>query len=134
MVVPAVAVNVTPRIAIVPLAAARKQIDVRVELLNNVASGGSGRLTLRLPAAWTAVPATVPFTFSRAGERNTFRFAVTVPSLENRGYRIEAVATVAGRHYSQGYDVIEHRDLETRYLYHPSTRRFAASTWRSHLA
>jgi hypothetical protein len=44
MVVPAVAVNVTPRVAIVPLGSARKTLDVRVELLNNVEAGGSGRL------------------------------------------------------------------------------------------
>ena len=44
-----------------------------------------------------------------------------MPSLENRDYRVEAVATVAGRQYQQGYDVIEHRDLETRYLYRPAS-------------
>jgi LmbE family N-acetylglucosaminyl deacetylase len=120
MVVPAVAVNVTPRVAIVPLASARKQVEVRVEVLNNLEAGGSGRLALRLPAGWTAAPVSVPFTFSRAGERNTYRFAVSAPSLENRDYTIEAVAAVAGREYTQGYDVIEHRDLETRYLYHPA--------------
>src|SRR5207248_4433054 len=43
------------------------------------------------------------------------------PWITERAHRIEAVATVAGRDYAQGYDVIEHRDLETRYLYHPAT-------------
>jgi len=120
MVVPAVAVNVTPRVAIVPLASARKALDVRVELLNNVEAGSSGRLTLRLPAGWTAVPAEVPFAFKRAGERGTYRFSVSASALENHDYRIDAVATIGGRDYTQGYDVIEHRDLETRYLYHPA--------------
>ena len=73
-----------------------------------------------MPPGWTSTPATAPFTFARAGERSTYRFSVSVPSLENRDYRIDAVATVAGRQYTQGYDVIEHRDLETRYLYHPA--------------
>jgi hypothetical protein len=63
----------------------------------------------------------VPFTFARAGERSSYHFSVSVASLENRDYRIEALATVAGREYTQGYDVIEHRDLETRYLYHPAS-------------
>jgi hypothetical protein len=124
MVVPAVAVNVTPRVAVVPiaspLAAANKQVEVRVELLNNVEGSGSGQLALNLPAGWTSAPAAAAFTFAHAGERGTYRFSVGVPSLENRDYRIEAVATVAGRAYTQGYDVIEHRDLETRYLYHPA--------------
>jgi LmbE family N-acetylglucosaminyl deacetylase len=119
MVVPPVAVNVTPRVAIVPLAAARKHIEVRIELLNNV-DGGSGQLTLRLPSGWSASPSAAPFAFARAGERGTFRFQVSIPSLDRRDYRIEAAATIAGVAYTQGYDVIEHRDLETRYLYHPA--------------
>jgi LmbE family N-acetylglucosaminyl deacetylase len=120
MVVPAVAVNVTPRVAVVPTASARKQVDVRVELVNNLQAGGSGRLALQLPAGWTSAPAAAPFTFARAGERGTFHFSVSMPSLDNRDYRIEAVATVSGRTFTQGYDAIEHRDLETRYLYHPA--------------
>jgi LmbE family N-acetylglucosaminyl deacetylase len=120
MVVPAVAVNVSPRIAIVPLAAASKQVDVRVELLNNMETGGTGRLALQLPAGWTSTPDAVGFSFARPGERSAHRFTISMPSLENRDYRIQAVATIAGRQFSQGYDVIEHRDLETRYLYHPA--------------
>ena len=81
MIVPAVAVNVTPRVAIVPLASARKQVEVRVELLNNLQTGGSGQLALRLPAGWTSAPASVPFAFARAGERSTFRFTVAISSL-----------------------------------------------------
>ena len=120
MVVPAVAVNVTPRVAIAPLALVKKQIDISVELLNNVEEGSRGRLALRLPPGWTSVPAETAFAFKRAGERFSYRFSVSLPALENRDYRIEAVATIAGREYTQGYDVIEHRDLETRYLYHPA--------------
>jgi LmbE family N-acetylglucosaminyl deacetylase len=127
MVVPAVAVNVTPRIAVVPttgpVAAERKRVEVRVELLNNAEGGSTGRVALQLPGGWTSVPEAATFGFSRSGERNTFKFIVSVPSLENRDYRIEAVATVGGRAYTQGYDVIEHRDLETRYLYHPAETR-----------
>jgi LmbE family N-acetylglucosaminyl deacetylase len=130
MVVPAVAVNVSPRTAIIPAPApsrtaiippTTKTVDVRVELLNNVANGGSGRLALRLPNGWTSSPAGVDFTFARAGERSSYTFKVSASSLSDREYRIEAVATLAGREYVQGYDIIEHRDLETRYLYHPAT-------------
>ena len=123
-VVPAVAVNVTPRVAVVPSAAlpmaAGRPIEVRVELLNSAEGGSTGRLALQLPAGWTSVPEAATFVFARSGERSTFRFTVAVPSLENRDYRIDATATVGGRQYTQGYDVIEHRDLETRYLYHPA--------------
>ena len=46
---------------------------------------------------------------------------VTVRRSSGATTAIEAVATVDGRAYTQGYDVIEHRDLETRYLYHPAS-------------
>ena len=37
--------------------------------------------------------------------------------------QIEAVATADGRDFHEGYEVIEHRDLETRYLYHDAESR-----------
>src|SRR5262249_16630971 len=55
MVVPAVAVNVSPRTAIVPAPApsrsavapaGKKTLDIRVELVNNAAAGAGGRLAL----------------------------------------------------------------------------------------
>jgi hypothetical protein len=128
MVVPAIAVNVSPRTAIVPVAAgpprggpqASGTVDVRVELVGNMDRSG-GQLALRLPAGWTSTPSAASFSFSRAGERSTHRFSVSVPSLDTKDYRVEAVATVGGRQYSEGYDVVEHRDLETRYLFHPAS-------------
>ena len=127
MVVPAVAVNVAPRAAIVPIGAlpgGRREngaVEVRVELANNAEQGSSGLLTLQLPAGWSSTPPSSRFAFARPGERGSYRFTVSVPALDARDYRIEAVATVGARQYREGYDVIEHRDLETRYLFHPST-------------
>ena len=120
MVVPAIAVNVSPRTAVVPLAAGGKPVPVRVELVNNADPGVGGLLTLRVPPGWTAAPASVPFAFARPGERAAFQFQVTIPSLEPRAYAIDAVATASGKRYQEGYDLIEHRDLETRYLFHPA--------------
>ena len=139
MVVPAVAVNVSPRAAIVPVAAGPANrlregsggqaagphengtVDVRVELANNAEQGSSGQLTLQLPAGWSSSPVSARFAFARAGERGTYRFTVSVPQLDTRDYRVEAVATVGDRQYREGYDVIEHRDLETRYLFHTAS-------------
>jgi LmbE family N-acetylglucosaminyl deacetylase len=117
-VLPALAVNVTPRQAIVPLASADKTIRVQVELMNNAPAGTKGELTLTLPAGWTSQPPSIPFAFARAGEKSRHEFVVTLPSLEHRDYTIEAIATAGGRSFAQGYDVVEHRDLETRYLFH----------------
>lgn len=119
-VVPALALAVTPRHAVVPLQAASKQVSVQVDLLHNREGASSGQLRLELPAGWSSEPASQPFQFARAGERAQYRFAVRVGSLENRSYQIQAVATAQGREFREGYDVIEKRDLETRYLYRPA--------------
>jgi LmbE family N-acetylglucosaminyl deacetylase len=120
-VVPAVALRVSPAAAIIPLKAGKKSVTLAVDLLNNKADGSSGDLTVRLPNGWTASPAKHPFTFTRAGERASFAFTVSAASVEARDYAVTVVATAGGREYTEGYDIIEHRDLETAYLYRPST-------------
>lgn len=120
-VVPALSVSVTPPAAVIPLAAASKQVALQVEVLNNNEGAIAGQLTLTLPPGWTASPAQHALSFNRAGEKAHFAFTVTVPSLENRAYTVQAVATVGGREYREGYETIDHRDLEVRYLYRPAT-------------
>lgn len=120
-VVPAVGVQVSPAAAIVPLDAKQKRVTLNVDVLNNQASGLQGHVALRLPSGWTSEPPRHPFAFARTGERASFQFTVSVPSLDTRGYDVTAVATANGEEYTEGYDVIEHRDLETRYLYRAST-------------
>ncbi|MEO7132832.1 MAG: PIG-L family deacetylase, partial [Vicinamibacterales bacterium] len=120
-VVPVLSVRVIPEHAVIPIHAAIKQVALVVELLNNHDGAISGMLALTLPAAWRAEPDTQAFRFEHAGERRRFSVTVTVPSIENRGYSITAVATVNGVRYSEGYDLIDQRDLELRYLYRPAT-------------
>jgi LmbE family N-acetylglucosaminyl deacetylase len=120
-VVPTVSLSVAPTAAVVPLATARKQVGITVDVLNNRDTGSAGSLTLRLPQGWKSEPAQAPFAFARAGERASFRFAATMPSIENRTYDVHAVATVDGRDYAEGFEELDFRDLETRYLYRPST-------------
>ncbi len=120
-VVPAVSVQVSPGSAVVPLDATQKRVTLNVDLLNNKASGLQGDVSVKLPSGWTSEPPRHPFAFARAGERASFRFIVNVPSLDTRGYEVTVAATASGKEYTEGYDVIEHRDLETRYLYRTST-------------
>jgi LmbE family N-acetylglucosaminyl deacetylase len=124
-VVPAIAVTMTPVNAVVPIRPAQakpstpaaNKIALNVEVLNNREADSEGTLTLKVPAGWKVTPASQPFRFARAGERASYAFDVAIPSLENREYRVEAVATSGGREYREGYTAIRHRDLETRYLY-----------------
>jgi LmbE family N-acetylglucosaminyl deacetylase len=120
-VVPAVGVQVSPGAAVVPLEAKQKRVTLNVDLLNNKASGLKGDVSVKLPSGWTSEPARHPFAFARSGERASFQFTVNVPSLDTRAYEVTVVATANGKEYTEGYDVIEHRDLETRYLYRAST-------------
>ena len=116
-IVPALAVTLNPAQLVVPLGLADKKIQVRTEVTSNVDGPSVGTLRLQLPSGWTADPPSQPFQFSRAGERAFYPFTVTIPSLGSLDYRIEAVASSGGRDYREGYDIIQHRDLETRYLY-----------------
>jgi hypothetical protein len=80
----------------------------------------SGRLTLRVPSGWRVEPAAHEFTFARAGERAIYAFNVTATALEPKPVRVEAIATIGGKDYAEGYDLIDYRDLGLRYLYAPS--------------
>ncbi len=119
--VPRLAVTVAPATAVIPLTSAAKRVDLAVEVLHNAEEPSSGAVTLTVPQGWSVTPAQHPFAFARAGERASYTFTVAAPSVDARTYRVEAVATSAGRSYREGYQLIDERDLELRYLYRPST-------------
>ncbi|MSO34912.1 MAG: PIG-L family deacetylase [Acidobacteria bacterium] len=120
--VPRLAVMLSPNHAVIPSSAATRRVDVEVSLLHNAEAASTGQVTLRLPAGWTSEPAARPFSFGRGGERASYRFTVNAgrvgAAAEN--FTIEAVATAAGKEYREGYETIDHRDLEVRYLYRPA--------------
>src|SRR4029453_15037623 len=97
--VPRLAVSVTPSSAIVPLASAASRVELEVSLLHNAESATSGQVSLRMPAGWTSDPPTQSFSFARSGERASVRFAVRPGSIGDQRYRVEAVATAAGKEY-----------------------------------
>ncbi|MFN8060520.1 MAG: PIG-L family deacetylase [Vicinamibacterales bacterium] len=116
-VVPALNVRLSPEAAVVPLAADRKTVEFRVDVENNTNGPLAGDVTLGLPRDWRSMPASQPFSFSRPGEERVFRFEVDVSPITSRGGRVEAIARVGAREFTEGYQVVAHRDLETRYLY-----------------
>jgi hypothetical protein len=120
-VVPALSLTLEPSAAIVPTAASPGTITISVELLNNDVKGIRGVLALQLPPNWSSTPPARDFTFTRAGERRIFAFAVTVQPSTEQESTIGAVATANGRIYREGYELIDQRDLEVRYWYRPST-------------
>ena len=125
--VPRIAVMMTPSNAIIPTgsatakAVAPPMLDIEVTLLHNAEAPTSGQLTMALPEGWSAKPASQAFKFERAGERASYRFAVRPGTVSARTYEIDAVAIDGLGEYRTGYEVIDHRDLEVRYLYRDAT-------------
>jgi hypothetical protein len=105
----------------VPLGAATKTVNLQVDVVHNAAEATTGQVALTLPAGWSSDPPQHPFTFQRAGERVSYHFTVTPGTIDAALYDVAAVATAGGREYREGYELIEPRDLEARYLYRPST-------------
>ena len=122
---PAVAVNLKPDNVIVPVGGKRRSLTIEVDVLNNQPDGTQGSLRLDAPQGWRVEPPESPIRFTQAGERRSFTFSVTLPRIREEDYRIEAVATAAGKDYKEGYDIIRHRDYDLRYQY-----REAAATVR----
>ena len=121
--VPRLGLTVSPATAVVPLSSGTHTVDLQVEVVHNVEAPTSGQLALTLPPGWTAAPAQQAFAFQHAGERAAYHFTVTPRSIDTKMYDIVTVATAEGRQYREGYELIEPRDLEARYLYRPSTAR-----------
>jgi hypothetical protein len=118
--VPRIALTMSPATVVVPLKAATRLVAVQVDVVHNAEAPTSGAVSLTLPSGWSAEPREHAFAFARAGERSTYRFSVRPAVLDARAYTLEAVARAAGREYREGYDLIDQRDLEARYLYRPS--------------
>jgi LmbE family N-acetylglucosaminyl deacetylase len=121
-VAPALSVAISPRVGVVPVAAEQANYTLRVNVMNNVKGSATGKVRLRLPQGWTATPQEAPLNFTHEGEAQNFIFSVAVPRVTTgTDYKVQAVAEYNGREYTEGYQVIAHRDLEPRHLYRPAT-------------
>jgi len=118
-VVPAVSVNVNPEILVYPKSNAPIEREITVSVINNQKGAARGSLALQDLGNWTASPASANFALKKPGERSATTFVVKVPagSAETRR-SISAVATVDGRQYQQGYQVVSYPHIERRFVYH----------------
>ena len=119
-VAPAIAVNIQPKLGIIPKNSKMKSFNAQVELINNHEGFSKGELTLKAPPGWKVQPLQTPFTFTKAGEKSNFLIKVSLPEIEEKTYKIQAVATSNGKAYIQGYELISYRDLDQAILYHPA--------------
>jgi LmbE family N-acetylglucosaminyl deacetylase len=115
--VPRLALTVSPTTAVVPLSSPTRTVDLDVTVMHNASAPTNGQVALTLPAGWTSTPSQHTLAFQRAGERTTYRFKVAAKTIDKELRDVVAVATADGRQYREGYELIESRDLEARYLY-----------------
>ena len=128
-VVPAVSVEVSPRVAVVPLEGPAENGHTREITVTLRADdpAAAGQLTLDLPTGWRAQPERADVSFEQNDER-TFTFLVTPPDSLARGEaRIIALYRARdGGAYAEGYQVIAYPHTRPRTLYAPALTRVAA--------
>ncbi len=122
---PAISVAINPKLGVILAGSRTEPIAVRVRAMSNAKTAAKVTIQLDLPAGWTATPPQADALFSHEGEVQNIDFKVKSTSVvAGKEYRLQAVATYAGKEYREGYQIIGHRDLETRHLYKP-----AAASW-----
>jgi LmbE family N-acetylglucosaminyl deacetylase len=117
-VAPAISVTVSPRIIISSQSANSASRAVEVSLVNNSKEAQRGTVKFELPQGAKAAPLNGDFDLKREGELESETFTLGMPGGAFEGRRhIQAVATVGGRNYHSGFQVISYPHIETRFLY-----------------
>jgi hypothetical protein len=123
-VVPALALRVSPDIAIVPAgrgATAAVDRDIRVTVTNGAKSATAGQVKLEVPAGWRVTPAVVTVNFTREDEARTVRFTVRPDAKAAIGqYAIGATASIGSQRFDRGYQTIEYPHIHRRQLELPA--------------
>jgi LmbE family N-acetylglucosaminyl deacetylase len=128
-IVPSVSVEVSPRVAVVPLNGPAENghtHEITVTLRADDANA-AGELTLGLPTGWRAQPERVAVSFEQSNE-HTFTFQVTPPDSLGRGAS-EIVALYRARDgdaHTEGYQVVAYPHTRPRTLYTPAVTNVAA--------
>jgi LmbE family N-acetylglucosaminyl deacetylase len=118
-VAPSVSVNVSPDILVYPKSATAIEREVTVSVTNNQKGGARGSVLLQKPDGLQATPTSFSFDLKREDERASFTFVVKVPggSAETRK-SISAIASIDGRQYRAGYQIVSYPHIEPRFIYH----------------
>ncbi|HXK09119.1 MAG TPA: PIG-L family deacetylase [Vicinamibacteria bacterium] len=123
-VVPALSVRVSPDVTAVPLASARRPVEVRVFARNLSPGAATADLRLEAPAGWTVDPPSAALRLAYEGEEGGARFRVTPPSDLRAGTLVlRAVAVQNGREYHETVQAVDYDHVERRQLLRPAETR-----------
>lgn len=126
-VAPALTLNVSPALLVVPSGAANRTREITVEITHNARRATNGAVKLEAPAGWKVESPNdskaAPLAFTKQGEKTARTFKVTPPPGANGNFELKAVATADGADYATGYTKIEYSHIEPRYVYKPATAK-----------
>ena len=113
-VVPRLAVDLTPSVAVIPRHG--DALEVRVTVTNASPGPSEGEVTLDLPDAWTMKPSVDTVRFDREDESRVVRFLVS-PNGDTLGeHQIRAAVATNTARYTRGYQVVEYPHTGRRHL------------------
>jgi LmbE family N-acetylglucosaminyl deacetylase len=116
---PAISVWISPRAAIVPLAA--RSFTLHALIHSNVEGPAQGTVHLELPPGWQSDAQ--HFAIAKLGEDQDLNFKVSPTNLRETPYKISVVAEYDGRQYNEGYTTVGYSGLRPYFLYRPATYR-----------
>lgn len=128
IVAPALSVEITPRIALMPLT--RKTLQVTATVRSNVEGPAAGNLKLQAPAGWTVSPASADFATTKNGDVSSLEFTVTPNALASENYTLQAIATYNGQTYREGYRMAGYAGLRPYPVYSDATTQIHAADLR----
>ncbi|HKG22490.1 MAG TPA: hypothetical protein VKC34_11370, partial [Blastocatellia bacterium] len=123
-VAPPVSINLSPRKLIFPTSNRPVTLEVTAGLTNNSNQGSRGEISIIAGRGWVVTPARAVFDLKREDERASYSFKVQVPpSFTARDLTVSARATVEGREYDSGYQVLSYAHIEPRFVYQNAEAR-----------
>ena len=125
MVVPRLALRVTPPIAIVPAgrgATAAVNREVRVTVANHGKDSAMGQVRMDAPSGWTVTPPAQPVNFMREDEAQTVRFELRPAAKTPLGqYVVRSVASTGAQNFDTGFLTVEYPHIRRRQLEIPAS-------------
>ena len=121
MVVPAVSVEVDPKITIIPQTQISQGRQVRVTATYQGTTKRHGTLEFELPDGWNISPKTFRFTFTKEGDSISKWFYLYPPINTHLGaFNIRVWADLNGQKYSRSLQSIDYQHIKRRHFYYPS--------------